>query len=56
MPDREELLDRDPNTGIAYPKESSKKLRWQKKNVLHELQYALLTVYTTVLFVGTFFY
>jgi hypothetical protein len=56
MPDREELLDRDPNTGIAYPKESSKKLQWEKNNVLHEIQYFILTAYTTVLFVGTFFY
>ncbi|KAF2134355.1 glycosyltransferase family 2 protein [Dothidotthia symphoricarpi CBS 119687] len=56
MPDREELLDRDPKTGIAYPKESSKKLKWEKNNVLHEMQYFLLTAYTTVLFVGTFFY
>ncbi|KAF1848129.1 glycosyltransferase family 2 protein [Cucurbitaria berberidis CBS 394.84] len=56
MPDREELLQRDPNTGIAYPKESSKKLKWEKKNMLHELQYILLTAYTTVLFVGSWFY
>lgn len=56
MPDREELLDRDAKTGIAYPKESSKKLRWEKNNVLHEIQYFILTAYTTVLFVGSFFY
>lgn len=56
MPDREDLLQRDPKTGIAYPKESSKKLQWEKRNVLHELQYFVLTAYTTVLFVGSFFY
>jgi hypothetical protein len=50
------LLDRDPHTGIAYPKEESKKLKWEKKNVLHELQYGMLTAYTAVLFVGSFFY
>ena len=56
MPDREELLDRDQDTGIAYPKESSRKLKWEKRNVLHELQYFVLTAYTTVLFVGSWFY
>lgn len=56
MPDREKLLRRDPDTGIAYPKESSRKLKWEKSNVLHEVQYFLLTGYTTVLFIGTWFY
>lgn len=56
MPDREDLLQRDPQTGIAYPKENSKKLEWEKSNVLHEMQYFLLTAYTIVLFVGSFFY
>jgi hypothetical protein len=56
MPDREDLLDRDPNTGIAYPKESAKKLKWGKKNMLHEVLYFLLTAYTTVLFIGSFIY
>jgi hypothetical protein len=56
MPDREELLQRDPKTGIAYPKESAKRIRWQKKNILHEVQYMLLTAYTLVLFIGTFVY
>jgi len=56
MPDREDLLQRDPQTGIAYPKESSKKLIWEKTNVFHEMQYFLLTSYTVILFVGSFFY
>lgn len=56
MPEREALLVRDKNTGIAYPTEGAKKLRWEKRNVLHELQYFVLTAYTTVLFVGSFFY
>lgn len=56
MPDREELLDRNPVTGLAYPKESAKMLKWDKRNVVHELQYSVLTVYTTVLFVGTWFF
>jgi hypothetical protein len=56
MLDREDLLDRDATTGIAYPKESAKKLKWEKRNVLHELQYFLLTAYTTVLFVGSWFW
>lgn len=56
MPDREDLLERDEVTGIAYPKEDSKKLKWEKRNVLHEMQYFVLTAYTTMLFVGSFFY
>lgn len=56
MPDREDLLDRDPHTGIAYPTAEAKKLKWSKRNVLHEVLYTLLTVYTIILFIGSFIY
>ncbi|KAF2846880.1 glycosyltransferase family 2 protein [Plenodomus tracheiphilus IPT5] len=56
MQDREELLDRDPHTGIAYPKETSKKLKWTKSNMWQEILYGLLTAYTGILFVGSWFY
>ncbi|KAJ4365374.1 hypothetical protein N0V95_000521 [Ascochyta clinopodiicola] len=56
MPDRESLLDRDPNTGIAYPKAEAKGLKWGQKNMLHEVLYFLLTAYTIVLFILSFIY
>jgi hypothetical protein len=56
MPDREDLLNRDPQTGIAYPKAEAKQLKWGKKNILHEVLYFLLTAYTIVLFIGSFIY
>lgn len=56
MPDREELLDRDSVTGVARPKQEFRKLRWGKESLLMELQYTSLTIYTIVLFVGSFLY
>ncbi|RDW76064.1 hypothetical protein BP5796_06885 [Coleophoma crateriformis] len=55
MPDREDLLDRDPKTGIARPKEHWKKQRYAPTTFWHELQYSTVTVYTIVLFFGSFF-
>jgi len=54
MPDREEMLDRDPITGIAHPKQAWKDQRWTATNNWHEFWYTLVTVYTAFLFVGTF--
>jgi len=54
MPDREDLLDRDPVTGVAHPTEGAKMLKWDRSNFLHELQYSGLTVYAIVIFVGSF--
>lgn len=56
MPDREDLLDRDPLTGVAHPTEGAKKLKWDKTNALHEIQYSALTAYAIVVFVGSFLY
>ncbi len=55
MPEREELLDRDPITGVAHPKESAKGVRWSKTNFLHEIQYSGLSIFTAVIFFGSFF-
>lgn len=55
MPDREELLDRDPKTGIARPKEHWKKTRYVKTTFWHELQYTTVTIYTVMLFFASFF-
>lgn len=56
MPDREELLDRDPVTQIARPKEFWKKTRYGKITFWHEFQYTLVTAFTIFVFVGAFFY
>lgn len=55
MPDREQLLDRDPKTGLAQPKEAWKKTRYSKKTFWHETQYTCVTIFTGVIFFGSFF-
>jgi hypothetical protein len=54
VPDREELLNRDPKTGVAHPKQEWKDQRWTKRNYFKEVIYYLATIYTVALFVGTF--
>jgi hypothetical protein len=54
MPKREELLDRDPRTGIAHPKTEWKNQRWTAQNWGHEVLYLLVTLYTVFIFVGSF--
>lgn len=56
MPDREDLLHREKGTGIAHPTEGAKRNRWGKTNILHEGFYALVTIYTTVIFIGSWIY
>lgn len=55
MPDREELLDRDPDTQIARPKPYWTKQRYSKWTFWHEMQYSGVTIFTAVIFVGAFF-
>lgn len=56
VPDREELLDRDPKTGIAHPKKDSKKIAFKGQSAWFEIEYAFTTLYTTAVFVASFFY
>ena len=56
MPDNEELLERDLRTGVAYPKEESKCIKTKKSHAYFEMQYSLMTVYTTVVFAGSWIY
>lgn len=53
VPDREELLDRDPKTGIAYPKESSKRLQRTKLGSWRYWRGAFVIAYTWVLLIGS---
>ena len=54
VPDREDLLKRDPKTGVARPREEWKDQRWTKRNYFKEVTYWLVALYTIALFVGTF--
>ncbi|KAH0371157.1 hypothetical protein KCU84_g4362, partial [Aureobasidium melanogenum] len=54
MPDREELLDRDPKTGVAHPKEYWKSQRWGKSHFWHEFEVLFLVAYAIFIFVITF--
>ncbi|GAB7355557.1 hypothetical protein MBLNU459_g6031t1 [Dothideomycetes sp. NU459] len=54
MPDREELLDRDPKSGVAHPKEYWKKQRWGKKHFWHEAELVFTVAYTIFIFVISF--
>lgn len=56
MKDREELLDRDPDTLIARPKAEAKKVQWSKTSALSEVRYTLLTALSLVTFVGSWIY
>ncbi|KUJ12185.1 uncharacterized protein LY89DRAFT_738802 [Mollisia scopiformis] len=55
MPEREELLDRDPETQIARPKECWKRQRYSRWTFWHEMQYSGVTIFTAVIFFGAFF-
>lgn len=56
MPDREELLDRDPVTKVAHPKRQSKKIAFGGQAAWFEFEYTFTTLYTTLVFVATFFF
>jgi hypothetical protein len=53
VPDREDLLTREVDTGVAYPSEEAKKVKESNWHLLHEIQYSFLCIYTTVLFALT---
>ncbi len=55
MPDREELLDRDEKTGVTRPKEEWKKQRYGACSFWREVQYSGVTIFTAVIFFGSFF-
>jgi hypothetical protein len=55
VPEREELLNRDPKTGIAHPREVTKKIAFGAQAAWFELEYTLVTIYTGLCFAATFF-
>ena len=55
MPEQEELMHRDPKTGVVHPTENAKKIKSSYIYWLHEVHYTLLTAYATGLFILSFF-
>jgi hypothetical protein len=55
MLEREHLLLRDKQTGVARPTEDAKRLQWSESRTLYELQYTLLIAYVAMVFVGSFY-
>ena len=53
VPDRDDLLQRDPNTFVAHPKPESKVPQWSKLTLFHEGIYTLITIYVTLAFAAT---
>ncbi|KAJ5806899.1 hypothetical protein N7474_010491 [Penicillium riverlandense] len=56
MPDREDLLIRDPKTGVAHPTARSKKIGFGGQAAWFELEYSLSTVATALVFVYSWFF
>ncbi|KAI7977684.1 hypothetical protein EIK77_010275 [Talaromyces pinophilus] len=56
MPDREDLLKRDPKTGVAHPTPESKKIAFAGQEAWFEFEYTFATLFTIFVFVYSFFY
>lgn len=56
MPDREELLTRDPKTGVAHPTTYNKKMAVAPQTAWFEFENTFMTLYTTGIFVLSFFF
>jgi hypothetical protein len=46
MPAREEALDRDPTTGVAYPKVAPRRLKWSWNTFGYEYYFTFTVSYT----------
>jgi hypothetical protein len=56
MPDREDLLTRDPKTGVAHPTKQSKKIAFGGQAAWFEIQNTVATVATILVFVYSFMF
>lgn len=56
MPDREDLLKRDPKTGVAHPTRESKKIAFGGQAIWFELEYTVATAFTALVFVYSFIF
>lgn len=53
MPAREETLDRDPLTNVAYPKPTARKLKWTWTTLGYEYYYTVVVAYTVGILLGS---
>lgn len=56
VPDREDLLDRDPKTRVAHPSPASKKIAFGGQSAWFEFELTFTTLYTTLIFVASIIY
>ncbi|KAG9255593.1 nucleotide-diphospho-sugar transferase [Emericellopsis atlantica] len=56
VPAREQLLIRDPKTGVAHPTPSSKKIAFGGEDLWYEFDYTITTVFTCLVFVLSFLF
>ncbi|KAH7024381.1 nucleotide-diphospho-sugar transferase [Microdochium trichocladiopsis] len=56
VPDRDEMMDFDPKTGVGQPKCKEIKQVWGVLPLIREILWGLTIIYCIVLFVGTFLY
>ncbi len=56
MPDREQLLERDPKTLVAHPTRKSKKIAFGGQAAWFEFELTFSTLYTCLIFVASFFF
>ena len=56
MPDREDLLNRDPKTQVAHPTPQSKKIAFGGQAAWFEAEYTVTTIYTCLVFVASFIF
>jgi hypothetical protein len=54
VPHREELLDRDPKTKVARPKDECKQIQFGKRRTLFEFEYTVTTLFTIFIFISAF--
>jgi hypothetical protein len=56
MPDREQLLTRDPKTMVAHPTPKSKKIAFGGQAAWFEFELTTSTLYTVLIFVASFIF
>lgn len=56
MPDREQLLDRDPKTLVAHPTPKSKRIAFGGQAAWFEVELTMTTLYTCLVFVASFLF
>jgi hypothetical protein len=51
---RDELLDRDPKTRVAHPKESAKRIVYGKRSLWYEFENWGMMTFTGFIFIAAF--